>query len=249
MTTNTAVLNKNEKAEEDIFALKQVWNTINAFSCPYQYNFHLHTKCSDGQLTPENLITQALNFGLKGLAITDHHTVDGFLRAKIYLEEISYKKSLDNIPHLWTGIEVTSNLNETKVHILGYGFSPKHPVMRKYLNGDRPLGEEAKAKLVINSIHEAGGLVVLAHPFRYRRSATELIKEAYELGIDGLETYYAYDNPKPWQTSIPQTEVAVEKAQQYNLFRTCGTDTHGSNVLTCQDKIVKRRLNQNPLEL
>ena len=61
-----------------------------------------------------------------------------------------------------------------------------------YLQGSRPKGERALAGQVIASIQQAGGLAVLAHPERYRRSATELIPAAAKLNIDGVETYYAY---------------------------------------------------------
>lgn len=231
MTINTAVLDSNVTAYTNTLALKRVWTTIDAYSCPYHYNFHMHTVCSDGQLTPEQLIDQAINIGLKGLAITDHHSIDGFSLAIRYLEERRNQKPRASLPCLWSGIEITSLLNDTDVHILGYGFSPTHFALQKYLTGDRPLGDDADAKEVIDSLHQAGGLVVLAHPNRYRRSPLELIAEAFALGIDGVETYYAYDNPNPWQPSIKQTEIVKQKAWEYNLFTTCGTDTHGSNLL------------------
>ncbi|MFM7440439.1 MAG: PHP domain-containing protein, partial [Snowella sp.] len=62
-------------------ALIEVWETLEPRSCPYHYNFHLHTLFSDGRLTPDALIEQAVSIGLKGLAITDHHSVKGYYRA------------------------------------------------------------------------------------------------------------------------------------------------------------------------
>lgn len=213
----------------DTEALKEVWSTVNAASCPHFYNFHLHTRYSDGQLTPEALIQQAVDLGLQGLAITDHHTVKGYQVAQSYLEGLP--QSVFTLPQLWTGIEITSNLNGTEVHILGYGFDHQHPVLEPYVQGHRPLGKDALAANVIAALHQAGGLVVLAHPFRYRRSGEELIPWAAELGIDGLETYYAYQRSKPWQPSPKQTHQAKLFAQKYGLWRTCGTDSHGTNLL------------------
>ncbi len=210
---------------QDSLALQQVWRTIHAESCPYDYNFHLHTVSSDGQLQPRELIAQAVKIGLKGLAITDHHSLQGYEIAQDWLQKQSDKR----LPHLWTGVEVTSNLFGTEVHILGYAFDPNHPCMSLYLQGNRP--EDNSASQVISAIHEARGLVVLAHPERYRRSAKELIPLAVELGVDGVETYYAYGNPKPWKTSIKQTQQVKELSEKYGLFNTCGTDTHGSNLL------------------
>ncbi|MGI0483042.1 PHP domain-containing protein [Geminocystis sp. CENA526] len=227
LTTEKTALSKIDR-EQDTVKLRLVWEKIDNFSCPHDYNFHLHTNCSDGQLAPESLVEQALAIGLRGFAITDHHSVNGFYRARNYLTKQSHHNLL---PHLWTGIEITSDLNGTNVHILGYGFNPEAKCLQKYLTGEAPFGKDAQAKRVINALHEAGGLVVLAHPARYRRSAKELIPEASELGIDGVETYYAYGNPNPWLPSEIQTPMIKSLARQYHLYTTCGTDTHGSNIL------------------
>jgi predicted metal-dependent phosphoesterase TrpH len=231
MAMNTAVSDFSQTVPQNTLTLKRVWETIDADSCPYHYNFHLHTVCSDGRLTPEDLMEQVLSFGLKGLAITDHHSIRGFQRAQIWLEQRQRENPNKSLPHVWTGIEITSQLNGTEVHLLGYGFSPEHPTMNKYLTGDRPKGRDARASEVINTLHQAGGLAVLAHPARYRRSPTELIAEAYELGIDGVEAYYAYGNPQPWQPSLQESQQVKQMAAEYELFTTCGTDTHGSNIL------------------
>lgn len=225
MLLRTTVLDQDDRAR-DTKKLGLVWEKIDNFSCPRHYNFHLHTNCSDGQLSPEELVEQALAIGLKGFAITDHHSIKGFDRGRKYL----MTKSSHNLPHLWTGVEITADLNGTNVHILGYGFDPSARVLQKYLTGEAPTGKDASAEKVIKSLHQAGGLVVLAHPMRYRRSAEVLIPEAYELGIDGVETYYAYANPNPWQPSENQTKTVKTLAHRYNLYTTCGTDTHGNNI-------------------
>jgi predicted metal-dependent phosphoesterase TrpH len=212
----------------DTDALKAVWTTIDSASCPYHYNFHLHTRCSDGKLDPEALIQQAIDVGLKGLAITDHHSIDGFQRARRWLEsnlEASFH------PRLWTGIEITALLLGTEVHILGYGFDPTYSALGPYLQGSRTEGDLALASTAIERLHRAGGLTVLAHPFRYHRDAGELIPAAVDAGIDGIEAFYAYGNPKPWRASQPETDRALELNRLYGLFTTCGTDSHGTSLL------------------
>ena len=218
------------KAQDTVY-LKSVWETLNHISCPYSYNFHMHTQASDGKLTPLTLVQQAIAIGLQGFAITDHHSVKGFQQAIEYLPQLGLDKNIDDLPHLWTGVEVTSQLLDVEVHILGYGFDPQHPAMQLYLQGNKPEGKDGYAKQVIDSIHKAGGLVVLAHPERYRRSANQLIPAVAELGIDGVETYYCYNNPKIWRSSPKQTKTVQRLADKYNLYSTCGTDTHGLNLL------------------
>jgi predicted metal-dependent phosphoesterase TrpH len=223
-------------AAQNKAALKKVFQTIHWNSCPLSYNFHLHSTFSDGQLRPEQIINQAIRIGLKGLAITDHHSVGGYQVAQKWLncwqqEHQSQGAYGQNLPHLWTGVEINSDLVGTEVHILGYAFDPEHPSMQPYLKGVFPTGRDYQAKQVIAAIQKAGGLAVLAHPVRYRRSPSELIEAAADLGIDGVETYYAYRNPNPWQPSPQQTEQVKELAEKYDLLSTCGTDTHGSNIL------------------
>jgi predicted metal-dependent phosphoesterase TrpH len=217
---------------QDVPTLRQVWETIGPESCPCSYNFHMHTVYSDGQLKPEDLMKQAIAIGLKGLAITDHHTIGGYQVAQGWLEYLHQQSPpVTAYPHLWTGVEITANLLGTDVHILGYAFDPKHPALDPYLQGEAPRHREAQAAAVIAAIQQAGGLAVLAHPGRYRRPAVELIHAVAHLGIDGVETYYAYANPNPWQPSPMQTQQVKQLSEAYNLLNTCGTDTHGMNLL------------------
>lgn len=213
-------------------ALRQVWENIQPESCPTSYNFHMHTVCSDGKLKPQELIEQAVAIGLKGLAITDHHTVRGYQLAQNCVEYLQQQSSHPGLlPHLWTGVEITAELLDTEVHILGYAFDPEHPSLQPYLGGEALHKADAQAAAVIFALHKAGGLAVLAHPARYRRSANELIPAAARLGIDGVETYYAYANPDPWQHSPKQTKQVKQLSAAYNLLNTCGTDTHGLSLL------------------
>jgi predicted metal-dependent phosphoesterase TrpH len=214
-----------------IAALRRVWETLTPESCPYDYNFHLHTHCSDGRLSPQTLIAEALEVGLKGLAITDHHSVQGYLQAQQWLSHYQTQHPQASLPRLWSGVEITAELLETEVHILGYGFEPTHPALAPYLQGDRPRNGLESAEFVIKALHQAGGLVVLAHPARYRQPASRLIPQAVELGIDGLEAFYAYGNPKPWVSSEPQMEEICYFSEIYGLLKTCGTDSHGPSIL------------------
>lgn len=225
------VLISSPVAKPDQKALRQVWQTLEPDSCPRSYNFHCHTTASDGQLHPKTLIEQALAIGLKGFAITDHHTIDGYQIAKTCLDSLQDSLPSQAIPHLWIGVEINARLLNTNVHILGYAFDPQNSKLKPYLQGEAPEHQQAEAATVIDVLHQAGGLAVLAHPCRYRRSAKELIPAAASLGIDGVETYYAYANPKPWHPSPRQTQLVKQLSATYNLFDTCGTDTHGSNLL------------------
>ncbi len=210
--------------------LQQVFQNINADSCPRCFNFHMHTVHSDGKLQPEALIEQAIAIGLKGLAITDHHTISGFQAAQHYLADLT-SAHLENAPYLWSGLEINANLLGVEVHILGYAFQPQHPSLAPYIQRKTTQGEDYQAANVIAAIHQAGGLAVLAHPARYKRSPFDLIPAAAQAGIDGVEAFYAYNNPNPWQPSFKETQQVQKLAKVYRLLNTCGTDTHGLSLL------------------
>ncbi|PSB47973.1 PHP domain-containing protein [Cyanosarcina cf. burmensis CCALA 770] len=213
--------------------LQRVFQTIDAESCPLTFNFHMHTVYSDGRLEPEEAIEQAISIGLRGLAITDHHTIGGYRAAQRYLAQWQlHHPDLENcVPQLWSGVEINAGLLDTEVHILAYAFDPQHARMQPYLQRRTATGEAYCAASIISAIHEAGGLAVLAHPARYKRSPFDLIAAANQLGIDGVETYYAYNNPHPWRPSPKETQQVRALAQQYHLLNTCGTDTHGRSLL------------------
>jgi len=63
------------------------------------------------------------------------------------------------------------------------------------------------------------GLAVPAHPARYKRSFRTRSAVA-ELGIDGIETYYAYNNPNPGNPA-QQTKQMQELAAIYGTLNTC----------------------------
>jgi len=243
---------ETQPAAYDVAKLRQIFQSIDALSCPYNYNFHLHTVFSDGQLQPEELIEQASQIRLRGLAITDHHSVAGYRIAQAWLEsQLDYQleSQLDylqddlqddrqdhsgmssSFPHLWTGVEITSQLLNTEVHILGYGFDPDRPSIISYLEGQSPKEDAAQADVVIRAIQQAGGIAVLAHPVRYRQPAFDLITAAVLAGIDGVEAYYSYNNSSPWVSSPDQSHQVKNLSDRYHLLNTCGTDTHGKDIL------------------
>jgi predicted metal-dependent phosphoesterase TrpH len=234
MAVNLETLDSTQLIAQDVPALLDVFSGIDAHSCPRKYNFHMHTTRSDGRLKPEELIEQAIAIGLKGLAITDHHSIKGYLQASMWLDNWKQtypQESQECTPHLWTGVEINAVLLNTDVHILAYAFNPEHPALECYLQVQGPKDKRGKAEHVIAAIHQAGGLAVLAHPARYKTSPAELIPEAVKLSIDGVEAYYAYDNPNPWRPSPKQTQQVQQLSNFYGLLNTCGTDTHGRSLL------------------
>lgn len=81
---------------------------------PDKADLHIHTICSDGQLSPEDVLKLAVDKKLKTVSITDHDTFEGYKQAKPFAE----KYGIELIP----GVEVTTVFNNKESHILAYYF-------------------------------------------------------------------------------------------------------------------------------
>ena len=72
---------------------------------------------------------------------------------------------------------------------------------------------------IIEAIHEAGGIAVLAHPGFYDNF--ELLDELIPLGLDGVEVWHPENTPE-------QQELLVNIAKKNDLLMTGGSDFHGA---------------------
>ncbi len=83
-------------------------------------DFHTHSTCSDGTLTPTELIKLAEETGLSAIALTDHDSVDGIEEAL----EASKNTNLEFIP----GIEFSVTA-DTEIHIIGLFIDHKNETL------------------------------------------------------------------------------------------------------------------------
>ncbi len=76
-------------------------------------DLHTHSTVSDGLLSPTELVHEAVAAGITYFSITDHDSTDGQAEALAAAEQYP---SLTVIP----GIEVSTDVAEGEVHVLGY---------------------------------------------------------------------------------------------------------------------------------
>jgi len=99
-------------------------------------------------------------------------------------------------------------------------------VFRRFLTGKKPGGIRVEWKNideVVRWIHAAGGLAVIAHPFRYRMTQTK-IKNMFlnfkEVFGDGVEVVTATSTDE-------EISLSNQWAKEYKLLSSCGSDYHG----------------------
>lgn len=189
-------------------------------------NLHVHSTCSDGETEAVELVQQAKQKGLKYIAISDHNTLKAYLETDVLKEDIV-------IP----AIEFDCWYGTVFLHMLGYGIDVNNKELQA-MCAKTKRGTEADwvrifsfkhPKTVINAIHKAGGIAVLAHPaccFTLT-GLDRLVKKLKKLGMDGIETYYPYTRHRKI-VKFHHAKTAEKLGDKYNLIKTGGTDEHGN---------------------
>ncbi|MDO5736556.1 MAG: PHP domain-containing protein [Propionibacteriaceae bacterium] len=88
-------------------------------------DLHTHSRVSDGTDTPTGLVLKALDAGLDVIALTDHDTFDGVLEAAAAGKRVGVRV----VP----GVEMSTEVDGTSVHLLGYGCDVHNAPLAKEL--------------------------------------------------------------------------------------------------------------------
>jgi predicted metal-dependent phosphoesterase TrpH len=163
---------------------------------PLKVDLHIHTNHSrDSRASPESMVKHALEMGFDAIAVTDHRTVSGALEA----ERLARGTGLLVIP----GQETVTLEGELIVLCL-----------RETLPNGRPLLE------TIRQAREAGGFIIVPHPFDpMRRGVGNAIKPCLE-HIDAIEVFNARTIFRRFN------EKALSFAREHNLPSVIGSDSH-----------------------
>ena len=162
-----------------------------------RYDLHIHTHNSAcSVLRPETILKIAKRVKLDGIAVVDHNTIKGGQEVK--------KANKDSDFEVIPSIEVSTD----RGHVVGL-----------YVN------EEIKSRNffdVSDAIKKQGGLVVIAHPFRWVPKLRSKLKGVdVKKCLDGMECYNA-------RTSYFGNRSATKFAEKFNLAKTGGSDAHFS---------------------
>src|SRR5690606_428055 len=77
------------------------------------YDLHTHTTCSDGQLSPQEPVARALQFGVEVLAITDHDTVAAI--------DVAQQAARQTALKIIAGVELSCAWQGFEIHLVGLG--------------------------------------------------------------------------------------------------------------------------------
>ncbi len=206
--------------------IELIKNKISAIDKEDYYSLsdlHVHTNYSDGKCDFRAILEKAKSLNFKNLAISDHNTMQGY-----------FENSWREYDFLIPAVEFDCLDGHLLVHILGYGVDPENKELQAICAKDKagcvhvlPRLMRAKTpKRVIDAIHNAGGIAVLAHPCcMWVLSLDRYVKKLKKMGLDGIEVYYPYKKLRGIVKFHNSKNISA-LAQKYDLIKTGGSDCH-----------------------
>lgn len=156
-------------------------------------DLHTHSRASDGQYAPAELVRMAKDKGIEILALTDHDTTDG-------LEEALCAGGAEGLTVL-RGIELSAR-ERRGFHLLGYCFSLEAPGLAALCGRLKAGRDERKYRIVdflrekgvpvsLEEVEEIAGGGVIARPHfaqaMVRRGYVQTTQEAFQRYLDTAE--------------------------------------------------------------
>ncbi|MDB5050984.1 MAG: hypothetical protein JWO30_4055 [Fibrobacteres bacterium] len=152
-------------------------------------DLHMHSTFSDGALQVKDLIDLCRVQGLSAIAITDHDNIDSYEEGKDYAQA----QGIEYIP----GVEISSSVGGSDIHILGYLFDPTHLKLNKTLVELR-VRRVDRARQIVDRLEEKGvslnydKVVARAHGGSVGRAhiAAQLMEEEFVATFQDAFTKY-----------------------------------------------------------
>lgn len=166
----------------------------------FKGNLHAHTTCSDGRLSPEEVIKQYRKSGYDFLALTDHW-VQSETKCR---EELLLLGGCE-----WD----TGDMIQYPIyHIVGIGMNL--PVKLERIPSQHP-------QVLIDAIRKAGGIPILAHPAWSLANPTDCLNLE---GLGGVEIYNSLSNT-PWNGRRADSGLYIDLwASRGKLFNCMAAD-------------------------
>ncbi len=113
-------------------------------------DLHIHSFFSDGDLSPADIIEESISKNISYISITDHDNLTGHKKANSIIKKSKYS-NIKLIP----GIELSSSINDSNIHLLAYFFDPENKDLNSVLK-ILQLRRSEFAKFALEKLNEEG---------------------------------------------------------------------------------------------
>ena len=110
-------------------------------------DLHLHSRFSDGTLTPTELVERAVQKDVTAISLTDHDTMAG--------NEEAVRAGLAHGIKVLPGVEFSVLMGENTVHLLGYGVEPDEDANGEVLQRLKK-GREERLGVMVAKLNDLG---------------------------------------------------------------------------------------------
>lgn len=235
------ILNLDVRRDNNLLTSKSLWKRMMQRECkrmkreeyPYLYETHLHTKEASAcaAASAEEMVQAAKEAGYSGIFITNHNwygntCIDRSLPWEEWISRFyeAYKKAKHYGDKIGLDVFFGYESGYHGTEFLIYGVDAKwlmtHPEIK-----------DATVEEQYLLIHQAGGLVIHAHPYREASYISEirLFPEAVD-GIEGANATHACHLSKHHYN--PEYDVRARNyARKYDFPITGGSDVHNTLML------------------
>lgn len=173
-------------------------------------DLHVHTNYSDGHYSPEQVIKLAKEKNINTIGIVDHDTVAGIEESIFYGEKLG----VNVIP----GIEISTDIDNKEVHLLGYFIDYKNKEFLEYLDFFQK-ERVFRAKRIVEKLQNIGLEITLDDVYKAAGSSTiarpHIALAMLNLGL--VDDYYSafwkylHDNGPAYERKIHFSPSAAIK--------------------------------------
>jgi hypothetical protein len=140
-------------------------------------DLHTHSSCSDGVLTPAELVARAALRQVQRLALTDHDTVEGCAAARAACEQQAVG--------FVAGVELTCGWRDRMIHVVGLGIDDSRPALRAHC---RAVLESRRARIVaiaqrLTAAGLPGDTLAATALKAFSPTRTHLARALHQLGV------------------------------------------------------------------
>ncbi len=126
-------------------------------------DLHMHSTVSDGSYPVPELVARVHDADVRVFALTDHDSVDGLPIAHEHARRLGLK--------LINGVELSTRLDQTELHILGYGFDFEHPELTERLTQQKA-ARHGRLPALVRRLNELGVAITVEDVYRAAGDAT-----------------------------------------------------------------------------
>lgn len=146
----------------------------------FRADLHCHSTCSDGTMSPTELVRHAKAIGLSGLSITDHDSIDAYDEALPLAKELGLE--------MISGAEFSSVHQGHNIHILAYSFPLNHPAIKNLCERHKQRRSE-RNRAILAKLDELGMHVELPESGQHNtlgrpHIANALVEKGYVKNIE-----------------------------------------------------------------